>query len=248
MRRRNHALAPDLELLRALRINPRLLRLVIRIGLPTGVQMVVISLAEIVLLSIVNGFGSNATAAYGAVNQVVNYVQFPALSIAITASILGAQSIGAGRAHLLGTITRTGLKMNLVITGSLVLIGYLFSRHLVSAFVTSPPVIELAQTLLHIMLWSSLVFGFQSLLGGDHALQRRGAGAHRHLDLLHRGDRSAVGLVAQPPVRHQRRVDGLSDHLRLHAGAAGELLPAGLAQAQDRAAGLTPAASRAERQ
>lgn len=166
MRRGNHALAPDMELLRALRINPRLLRLVIRIGLPTGVQMVVISLAEIVLLSMVNGFGSNATAAYGAVNQVVNYVQFPALSIAITASILGAQSIGAGRAHMLGTITRTGLKMNLVITGSLVLIGYLFSRHLVSAFVTSPPVIELAQTLLHIMLWSSLVFGFQSLLGG----------------------------------------------------------------------------------
>ena len=166
MRRRNHALAPDLELLRALRINPRLLRLVIRIGLPTGVQMVVISLAEIVLLSIVNGFGSNATAAYGVVNQVINYVQFPALSIAITASILGAQAIGAGRAHLLGTITRTGLKMNLAITGSLVLIGYLFSRHLVSAFVTSPPVIELAQTLLHIMLWSSLVFGFQALLGG----------------------------------------------------------------------------------
>lgn len=166
MRRRNHALAPDLELLRALRINPRLLRLVVRIGLPTGVQMVVLSLAEIVLLSIVNGFGSNATAAYGAVNQVVNYVQFPALSIAITASILGAQSIGAGRTHLLGAITRTGLKMNVAITGSLVLIGYLFSRYLISAFVTSAPVIELAQTLLHIMLWSSLVFGFQAVLGG----------------------------------------------------------------------------------
>ena len=166
MRRRGHALAPDMELVRALRIQPRLLRLVVRIGLPTGVQMVVISLAEIALLAIVNGFGSNATAAYGAVNQVVNYVQFPALSISITASILGAQAIGAGRVHLLGTITRTGLKMNLVITGGLVLVGYLFSRHLIGAFVTSPPVLELAQTLLHIMLWSSLVFGFQALLGG----------------------------------------------------------------------------------
>ena len=166
MRRGNHALAPDLELLRALRINPRLLRLVLRIGLPTGVQMIVISLAEIALLSMVNGFGSDATAAYGAVNQVVNYVQFPALSIAITASILGAQSIGAGRVHLLGAITRTGLKMNVVITGSLVLVGYLFSRYLIGAFVTSAPVLELAQTLLHIMLWSSVVFGFSSVLGG----------------------------------------------------------------------------------
>src|SRR5512133_2720793 len=166
MRWRGHPLAPDMALLRDLRIKPRLLKLVVRIGLPTGVQMVVLSLAEIVLLSIVNGFGSNATAAYGAVNQVVNYVQFPALSIAITASILGAQSIGAGRTHLLGAITRTGLKMNVAITGTLVLVGYLFSRYLIGAFVTSPPVIELAQTLLHIMLWSSVVFGFSSVLSG----------------------------------------------------------------------------------
>jgi len=128
--------------------------------------MIVISIAEIALLWMVNGFGSDATAAYGAVNQVVNYVQFPALSIAITASILGAQSIGAGRVHLLGPITRTGMKMNVVITGSLVLVGYLFSRHLIGAFVTSAPVLELAQSLLHITLWSSVVFGFSSVLSG----------------------------------------------------------------------------------
>jgi putative MATE family efflux protein len=166
MRTKKHPLAPDAELLKDLLIKPRLLKLVIRIGLPTGVQMIVISLAEIVLLSLVNGFGSDATAAYGAVNQVANYVQFPALSIAITASILGAQSIGAGRTHLLGAITRTGLWLNVAITGTLVVIGYLFSRYLIAAFVTSPPVIDLAQTLLHIMLWSSVVFGFSSVLSG----------------------------------------------------------------------------------
>jgi putative MATE family efflux protein len=166
MRARNHPLAPDAELLRDLRINPRLLKLVVRIGLPTGLQMIVISLAEIVLLSLVNGFGSNATAAYGAVNQVVNYVQFPALSIAITASILGAQAIGAGRVERLGEITKTGLMLNVVLTGGLVLAGYLFSRHLISLFITSEPVIELAQTVLHIMLWSSVIFGFSSVLGG----------------------------------------------------------------------------------
>ncbi|MEP6791691.1 MAG: MATE family efflux transporter, partial [Ramlibacter sp.] len=166
MRRRKHPLAPDMELLRALRIDPAILKLVVRIGLPTGVQMVVISLAEIVLLSLVNGFGSNATAAYGAVNQVVNYVQFPALSIAITASILGAQAIGAGRAESLRAIARTGLKMNLLLTGGLVVVGYLFSRQFIGMFITSAPVLELAQTLLHIMLWSSVIFGFQAVLGG----------------------------------------------------------------------------------
>ncbi|MBX3653354.1 MAG: MATE family efflux transporter [Ramlibacter sp.] len=166
MRRVKHALAPDRELLKALRLEPAILKLVMRIGLPTGVQMITISLAEIVLLSLVNGFGSDATAAYGAVNQVVNYVQFPALSIAITASILGAQAIGRGKADSLGAIARTGLKMNLVLTGGLVLLGYLFSRQFISIFITKESVVEMAQTLLHIMLWSSVVFGFSATLGG----------------------------------------------------------------------------------
>jgi putative MATE family efflux protein len=166
MRRKNHPLSPDLELLRALRIDPALLRLVVKIGLPTGMQVIVMSLAEIVLLSLVNGFGADATAAYGAVNQVVNYVQFPAISIAITASILGAQAIGAGRSDRLGAITLTGLKMNLAMTGGLVVLGYLLSRHLIGAFITSAPVVDMAQTLLHIMLWSTVVYGCAALLSG----------------------------------------------------------------------------------
>lgn len=165
-RRGNHPLAPDRELLRALRIDRAILRLVMRIGLPTGVQMIVMSLAEIVLLALVNGFGSDATAAYGAVIQIVNYVQFPALSIAITASILSAHAIGAARLAQLGAITRMGLVMNLVVTGGLVLVAYLFSRPVIGWFITSAPVVELAQSLLHIMLWSCVVYGFASVLSG----------------------------------------------------------------------------------
>jgi len=166
MRRRAHPIAPDRELWQSLRIDPKILRLVVRIGLPTGLQVIVMSLAEIALLALINRFGADATAAAGAVNQVVNYVQFPALSIAITSSILGAQAIGAGRVQMLGRITQTGLVMNLALTGSLVAIAYLFSRHLVAAFITSAPVVEMAQTLLHIMLWSSVVFGFASVVSG----------------------------------------------------------------------------------
>jgi len=166
LRQRRSPLAPDAEFLRSMRINPQLLKTVLRVGVPTGVQMIVVALAEVVLLSLVNGYGSSATAAYGAVNQVVAYVQFPAISIAITASILGAQAIGAGRADRLGAIARTALTMNLLLTGGLVLLGYLFSRHLMGFFITSAPVIEIAQTLLHIMLWSLVIFGMASALSG----------------------------------------------------------------------------------
>ena len=166
LRKTKSPLAPDIEFARRMRIDPRILKTVLKVGVPTGVQMIVISLAEVALLSLVNSYGSNATAAYGAVNQVVAYVQFPAISIAITASILGAQAIGAGRTEQLGAIARTGLLMNVGLTGTLVLLGYLFSRTLMGFFITSAPVIELAQTLLHIMLWSSVIFGMASVLSG----------------------------------------------------------------------------------
>lgn len=166
LRRMKSPLAPDRAFAHSMRIDFAILKTVLKVGVPTGVQMIVIALAEIALLSLVNSYGSEATAAYGAVNQVVAYVQFPAISIAITASILGAQAIGAGRTAQLGAIARTGLLMNLVLTGSLVVLGYLFSRRLMGFFITSAPVIDIAQTLLHIMLWGTVIFGMASVLSG----------------------------------------------------------------------------------
>ena len=166
LRRKNSPLAPDAELGRALRVNPPLLRAVLRIGVPTGVQMVTIAMAELAILGLVNRYGADATAAYGAVNQIVNYVQFPALSIAITASILGAQAIGAGKAERLAAIVRTGLAMTLLMTGALVLLGYALSDWLLGFFLTNAPVRAMAAGLLHLMLWGTVVFGMQAVLGG----------------------------------------------------------------------------------
>ena len=166
LRRKHHVLAPDAAFLKHLRFDRTIAAKVLRIGLPTAVSMITISLSEIAVLFLVNTHGSQATAAYGAVNQIVSYVQFPAISIAITASILGAQAIGAGRGQALGKIARTGIVMNLVLTGSLVLLGYLFSRSILGLFITDAAVVELAQTLLHIMLWSSVIMGMSMVLSG----------------------------------------------------------------------------------
>jgi len=133
---------------------------------PAGVQMVVSSVAAIVVVGLVNRFGSEATAAYGAVNQVLSYVQFPAMSIGIATSIFGAQAIGGGQASQLRAITRTGLMMNVIITGALILLAYLFSEHIVRLFLTEDRVVEMTQTLLHIVLWSVVLFGASVVLTG----------------------------------------------------------------------------------
>jgi putative MATE family efflux protein len=166
LRYKKHALAPNAELFRHMRLDGAILRAVMRIGIPTAMQMVIMSLAEVALLKMVNGFGSNATAAYGVGNQVLGYVQFPAMSIAIAASVLGAQAIGAGHPERLGSITRAGILINFAISGALLLLCYLFARPLIGLFTQSPEATKIALDLLHIVLWSTLIFGAAAVTSG----------------------------------------------------------------------------------
>jgi putative MATE family efflux protein len=167
LRARNMPLAPDAVLLGAmLKPDFKLLGLILKLGVPAGLQMVISSIAGIVVVGLVNRFGSDATAAYGALGQVMSYVQFPAMSIGIAASIFAAQAIGARQLHQLGSIARTALVLNLLITGGLILLAYLFSQHLVALFITDPAVIELTETLLHVVLWSILCFGWSVVFSG----------------------------------------------------------------------------------
>ena len=166
LRARKSPMAMDAELIRSLKIDVKLLGLVVKLGLPAGIAMVVSSLSGIVIIGIVNRYGSDATAAYGAVNQVMSYVQFPAMSIGIAASIFAAQAIGARRVDEVEKVMRTAALANTVFTGLLVLVAYLFSQHLVALFITDPEVIALTETLLHIVLWSCLLFGYGSILSG----------------------------------------------------------------------------------
>lgn len=163
LNKKNHPLKMDRHLLRQIRHQPNLSKVILRLGIPTGLQMVTTSMAGLVIVGLVNRHGAEATAAYGAVNQVLNYIQFPALSIAIAASIFAAQAIGAGKAELLAKVTRTALGMNLLITGILVTLGYLFSKYLMALFITDPAVVVLGQQLLFIVLWAILFFGASAI-------------------------------------------------------------------------------------
>jgi len=166
LQRLDHPLKFDAETARDMLVDWKIFRTVVRIGVPTGIQVIMVSLAEIAVISFVNRFGSNATAAYGAVNQVVSYVQFPAISIGITASIFGAQCIGARREDLLGTVVRSAVGLNYLIGGVLIALCYIFARIILGWFIIDPHTLNVAHTLLMITLWSYLLFGNSAVISG----------------------------------------------------------------------------------
>ncbi|HDX9590360.1 TPA: MATE family efflux transporter [Bacillus pseudomycoides] len=165
LRKTKHPLQFDATVRKYLRMDGELLKLLLRLGIPASINMILVSLSEIAVISFVNRFGSDATAAYGVVNQVASYVQMPAVSLGITVSIFAAQSIGANQFDRLQKVIRAGLVMNYVIGGILISFIYLFSKEILALFLTSQNTIDIAHSLIMITLWSYLIFGHAQVIG-----------------------------------------------------------------------------------
>lgn len=164
LKKKNHPLQLDSTVRKYLRMDWDLLKLLLRLGIPASINMILVSLSEIAVIAFVNRYGSDATAAYGVVNQVASYIQMPAVSLGITVSIFAAQSIGANQFDRLQKVVKAGIIMNYVIGGVLISLIYLFSRDILSLFLTSQTTIEIAHSLVMITLWSYLIFGHAQII------------------------------------------------------------------------------------
>lgn len=164
LRYKKHMLQFDATVRSKLRLDWGLMKLLLRIGIPSSISMILVSLSEIAVIAFVNRYGSDATAAYGAVNQVASYVQMPAISLGITVSIFAAQSIGGNQLDRLKQVIRAGILLNYIFGGVLILFVYLFAQNILSLFLTSEYTVDIAHRLLMITLWSYLIFGHAQLI------------------------------------------------------------------------------------
>lgn len=166
LKRTNHLLAVDSTLFTSFKMDLQILKLMISIGLPTGIQMILISLSQVAVVHLINAYGIQATAAYGAVIQIVAYVQMPALSLGMAVGIFGSQLIGAKKNERLSELLRSGIWLNYIIGIFLVGLVYLFSHSILSLFLVEHDTLKLAENILFLVLWSYLLFGNTTVLTG----------------------------------------------------------------------------------
>ncbi|WP_243840864.1 MATE family efflux transporter [Novosphingobium sp. PhB55] len=103
-------------------------------GLPMGAQMLLVSSAGLIMVSLVNREGLDAAAAYGASLQLWNYLQMPAFAIGSAVSAMVAQSLGAGDHGRVGKVTEVGLVTNLALSTLVAALIVLLDRPLLALF------------------------------------------------------------------------------------------------------------------
>ena len=119
--RRHHILCLHRSELPFLKPDGALVGVLVRKGIPMSAQLLVISLSGVLMITLVNRFGVDTTAAFGAALQIWNYIQMPAFAVGMAVSAMTAQNVGAHKWDRVASIARVGVLYSVLLTGSIVL-------------------------------------------------------------------------------------------------------------------------------
>lgn len=165
--RKRHPLALHRGEMRLLRIDGAITATLVRKGVPMGLQMVVVSVSALLMLGLINQFGSHTTAGFAACMQVWSYVQMPAFAMGAAVSSMSAQNVGAGRWDRVARTARAGVTFQTIVTAASVALIMLFARPLLGIFLPAgSSALEAAVHLNFIASWSFIFFGVTMVLFG----------------------------------------------------------------------------------
>ena len=112
--------------LKQIRIHREMAGSILKIGLPTGIQNMVISLSNVLVQSGVNGFGPKVMAGFGAYMKIDGFNILPVMSFSMAMTTFTGQNYGAGKLDRVkkGLRITTGMCMvYTLLTGMLLLLG-----------------------------------------------------------------------------------------------------------------------------
>jgi putative MATE family efflux protein len=165
-RRRNRLCLHQAELA-YLHINWSIVRILVKKGIPMSAQMLVVSLSAVLMITLVNRFGVDATAAFGAAMQIWNYIQMPAFAVAMGISAMSAQNVGAGKWERVTRIAGVGVLYSVLLTGSIVLVIELLDTRIFGLFLPAgSQALAIASHLNRIVTGSFIFFGISVALFG----------------------------------------------------------------------------------
>lgn len=128
--------------LKKLKIHKNMAYGIIKVGLPTGIQNMVISFSNVLVQSSVNGYGSSAVAGFGAYTKVDGFNILPVMSFSMAVTTFTGQNIGAGKIDRVKKGMWITMAMGVVYTLTTGCLLLIFSEPIMRLFTQDKEVIE----------------------------------------------------------------------------------------------------------
>ena len=158
-----------------LRIHLPLLKQIVRVGIPSSIQMSITAFSNVFVQSYINYFGDNLMSAWTTYSKVDSILFLPMQSIAMAVSTFVGQNLGAGQVDRAKQGVKRAVLITLACSAVIMTPVMLFAPVIVRVFNDVPQVVEYGTMLLRVITPFFLVSCFNHIYSG--AL--RGAGNSR---------------------------------------------------------------------
>lgn len=150
-----------------IRFHRNVLLRIIKIGLPAGVQSMVISFSNVVVQSNINSFGASAMAGFAAAGKIDSFIYMIMNALGLTATTFVGQNIGArqydrvrkGVRHIIALAMGT-----VAVVGAVVAV---FSPNLVSLVNSEPDVVAIGSGYLRVLALTYWILAVPEVLSGS---------------------------------------------------------------------------------
>lgn len=129
-----------------------ILKRIIYIGVPSGLQSVMYSLSNIVVQSTINSFGTDTIAAWAAYSKTDAFLWMTVNSMGVAVMTFAGQNYGAAKYDRIRKCVKVGMAVIMTITILMGLGLYFFGQGIISLFNSDDAVIEIGVKMIRFML------------------------------------------------------------------------------------------------
>jgi putative MATE family efflux protein len=142
------------------------LQMIFKIGLPSAMQSLVVSVSFLALTALCNEISVSASAAGGIVGRLNSFAILPVLAVQQSISAIAAQNIGAGRSDRALEVLKKGILFSLALGAAVFAVVQLFPGQLVGLLNPDPVVIQDGAAYLRTFSFDYLLVPFVFSIGG----------------------------------------------------------------------------------
>ncbi|MEG1993041.1 MAG: MATE family efflux transporter, partial [Acetivibrio sp.] len=151
---------------RKIRFNGPMLKQVLTLGIPSGLQNSIIAFANIVVQSNINSFGAMAVAGCGAYSKIEGFGFLPITSFSLALTTFIGQNLGAKQYDRAKKGARFGILTGITLAELVGILIYLFAPVLISAFNSDPNVIGFGSLQAHTATLFYFLLAFSHCIAG----------------------------------------------------------------------------------
>lgn len=139
---------------------------ILNLGIPSGLQMAVISGGSAAIMSVVTSFGADVVGGFGAAQRLDAVIMLPAQALGIAVSSMAGQNIGRRNWARVGEIARVAVLYNLAIMVAVALVMVLLAEQAIALFIQDPEAAAFGARYLRIVALCYPFLGINFVLNG----------------------------------------------------------------------------------